>query len=252
MKFLKINLSGSFNSFRYPDFHTYHKTLPLPTKTTICGMLGAALGISPEEINKSWLQSNHFQVGIIGRSNGKTNDLWQIRKYKQSQISNYQKGKVDKPYFTSVIMRELLFNNEYFLYINFNNENDLTLIENALKNPAWALSLGREDEIVKIKNVCAIELDKTEKVFFQNTVLPIDISQYNYKIKSDYLEKIEGNILSLRPFVVKLPLTFKYNDDFSRTSEIYQTYTFVLELPVQIEGISGWHDENEKIAFHLI
>ena len=31
-------------SFRVPETHTFHQTLPLPPKTTIIGMIGAALG----------------------------------------------------------------------------------------------------------------------------------------------------------------------------------------------------------------
>ncbi|MCO6490514.1 MAG: CRISPR-associated protein Cas5 [Phaeodactylibacter sp.] len=38
-KFIKLKCRGSFNSFRQADFHTYHKTLPLPPKTTVAGMI---------------------------------------------------------------------------------------------------------------------------------------------------------------------------------------------------------------------
>ncbi|MCD4746422.1 MAG: CRISPR-associated protein Cas5 [Bacteroidales bacterium] len=252
MKFLKVKLSGCFNSFRYPDFHTYHKTLPLPTKTTISGMLGAALGISPEEVNEKWLKPKRFEVGIVGQSNGKSNDLWQIRKYKSDNINKYYKGEIDKPYFTSVIMRELLYASRYVLYFHFENEKDYIEIEAAIKNPDWALSLGREDELVKIDNVCMIELNQKENIFFQNTVIPIDISQFQYTIDKEYLEKAEGNLLSLRPYVVKLPISFNYNEDSSRVAGVYQTYSFIFNLPVQIDNLIGWIDEKENTAFCLI
>jgi len=67
MKFIRVICFGSMNSFRQPDFHTYHKTLPLPPKTTVAGMIGSALGISPEKVNDEWLKNNRFQMGIVGK-----------------------------------------------------------------------------------------------------------------------------------------------------------------------------------------
>src|SRR5687767_1420831 len=115
MRFLKIKCSGSFNSFRQPDFHTYHKTLSLPPKTTVAGMLGSALGIGPKEINDNWLKPNRFQMGVAGKNNGKANDLWQIRKYESKRIAAYNKGDESSPYKTAVIVRELLYQAQFLI-----------------------------------------------------------------------------------------------------------------------------------------
>ncbi len=145
MKFIRIKVSGSFNSFRQPDFQTYHKTLPLPPKTTVAGMLGAALGISPKDVNDKWLENNRFQMGIVGNSKGKASDLWQIRKYENKQISAYNKFRTDiekglikddyeviTPYKTAVIVRELLFACDFVIYLNFKENTDFSLIKTHL------------------------------------------------------------------------------------------------------------------------
>jgi CRISPR-associated protein Cas5t len=67
MNFLKVKCIGGFNSYRQPDFHTYHKSLPLPPKTTIAGMLGGALGLSPEEVNENWLLNKRLQIGVTDK-----------------------------------------------------------------------------------------------------------------------------------------------------------------------------------------
>lgn len=176
MKFIRIKCSGCLNSFRQPDFHTYHKTLPLPPKTTVAGMIGSALGISPESVNEEWLQNNRFQMGIVGKNNGKANDLWQIRKYESKQIKAYQNGTESAPYKTAVIVRELLYASEFTLYLHFENEDDFELVSAKIQNPEWALSLGREDELVLIEEIKQIDLNEVTDISFCNTVLPIDFT----------------------------------------------------------------------------
>jgi CRISPR-associated Cas5-like protein len=63
MRFIRIKAKGCLNSFRQPDFHTYHKTFPLPLKTTVGGMIGGALGISPEEVNIRVVTAKSFLYG---------------------------------------------------------------------------------------------------------------------------------------------------------------------------------------------
>src|SRR5690606_9662329 len=182
MQFIRIKASGCLNSFRQPDFHTYHKTLPLPPKTTVAGMIGSALGIGPKVVNDQWLKTERFQMGIVGKAKGKANDLWQIRKYETKQIAAYNKGDKDTPYKTAVIIRELLYNSEFIIYLSFKDETDFDLVFQKLQNPAWALSLGREDELINIKEITKVDLEEQSDVTFQNTVLPYDVTEKKYKL----------------------------------------------------------------------
>jgi CRISPR-associated protein Cas5t len=249
--FIRIICSGCLNSFRQPDFHTYHKTLPLPPKTTVAGMIGSALGISPESVNEDWLQNNRFQMGIVGKSNGRANDLWQIRKYENKQIKAYNKGTESAPYKTAVIVRELLYASEFILYLHFEREKDYDLILNKIQNPEWALSLGREDELILVQEIKLVDLEEKSDINFRNTVLPIDFTTTPYDIifKSD---SISGNLLNEAPKTVKLPITFSYNNDTgAREACVFQKFSFIYNLPVKPKESKGFYDEELSCSFQI-
>lgn len=251
MKFIRIKCSGCLNSFRQPDFHTYHKTLPLPPKTTVAGMIGSALGISPEGVNEEWLQNNRFQMGIVGKNNGKANDLWQIRKYESKQIKAYQNATESAPYKTAVIVRELLYASEFALYLHFENEEDFELVSSKIQNPEWALSLGREDELVLVEEIKQIDLNETTDISFCNTVLPIDFTMTPYDIVL-ISDSISDNLLDEAPKSVKLPITFSYNNDTgAREASEFQTFSFIYNLPVKPKESKGFYDEELNGSFQI-
>jgi CRISPR-associated protein Cas5t len=255
-------MSGCLNSFRQPDFQTYHKTLPLPPKTTVAGMLGAALGISPKAVNDEWLKKGRFCMGIVGESNGKANDLWQIRKYENKQISAFNKFrddvknsslkkeyKITTPYKIAVIVRELLFKSEYVLYLTFTNESDLQLIENHLRNPVWALSLGREDELINISAIDTVQLEEKEDIFLKNTIVPDNESNEKYDI--DLSQRVgQANLLSDAPKSVNLPISFSYKNEV-REANAFQDFTFISQLPVKFKSSTAFWDSELHIGFQI-
>lgn len=244
MRFLKIKCLGSFNSYRQPDFHTYHKTLPLPPKTTIAGLIGSALGISPFEINEQWLIGGRFKMGIIGSNNGQANDLWQIRKYESKQIKAYHSGKEEAPYKTAVIVRELLYGSRITLYLTFDDIKDFQIIESALKCPKWALSLGREDELIKIESIEDVELSiETEPHMLEKTVVLGDLEELKYK---PILESMSGNLLKVAPKTVQLPTSFvmQPNSEVRQGNE-YRKFTYIGSLPIMVDGEAYWDHEDE-------
>lgn len=261
MKFIKIKCLGCLNSFRQPDFHTYHKTLSLPPKTTVAGMIGSALGISPIEVNDEWLKKGRFQVGIIGKANGKANDLWQIRKYETKTIASFKKWredttnkveKVDSPYKTAVIVREILYQMQFSIYLHLADENDMNYVFEKLQNPSWALSLGREDELIKITQLKIVELEAKEDVFYRNTVLPFDINQTRYEADNSYFKNNLGkNLLEEAPKVIKLPLTFSHKEE-AREADSFGFFTFISDLPLQPkQNKTGFWDTEDSIAFQI-
>ena len=248
MKFLRVQCKGSVNSFRQPDFFTYHKTLPLPPKTTIGGMLGSALGISPNDVNEEWLKKERFKVGIVGKNNGKANDLWQIRKYEDKQIKSYNKGEEDAPYKTAVIVRELLIGCDFIIYFYFENNEDYELIANALQNPKWAISLGREDELIKINHIDIVDVKESEDAVFINTVMPGNINESKYNIQ---FERIKNNLMSQAPTIVKLPTKFDYDNETDvRVSIAFGEFSFIHDLPISVNQIA-YVDEELKHAFQI-
>jgi CRISPR-associated protein Cas5t len=250
MKFMRIKCFGCLNSFRQPDFHTYHKTLPLPPKTTVAGMIGSALGISPERVNEEWIKNNRFQMGIVGKNNGKANDLWQIRKYESKQIKAYQNGTESAPYKTAVIVRELLYASEFVLYLHFENEKDFELVNTKIQNPEWALSLGREDELVLIQEIRQMNLEEKTDLNFYNTVLPIDFTKISYDIVLNS-KNLSNNLLDEAPKSVKLPISFSYNFDGAREAKEYQIFSFIYNLPIKPKDSRGFYDEELNYSFQI-
>jgi CRISPR-associated protein Cas5t len=245
-----MRVIGCLNSFRQPDFHTYHKTLPLPPKTTIAGMIGSALGISPKEVNDEWLKKDRFRMGIVGKANGKANDLWQIRKYESKQIAAYKKGTEITPYKTAVIVRELLYACEYYIYLQFSQDADYAFILEKLQNPAWALSLGREDELIKIVSIQIVELEEKEGVFFRNTCIAFNTNENRYQI--DLKSSSVSNLLAEAPKSIKLPIAFSHRKDSEvREAEAFQDFTFVSDLAIKPESSKGYFDEEWNHAFQV-
>lgn len=240
MRFLRIKCKGVFNSYRQPDFHTYHKTLPLPPKTTVAGLIGGALGISPVEVNEEWLLKDKFKMGIVGTNNGQANDLWQIRKYESKQIKAYQTGKEVFPYKTAVIVRELLFQSKIVLYLTFENESDFDTLRNALIAPKWALSLGREDELIKIELIDDIDLPLiSNQHSLKETVIEGDLAELDYRPQLN--ANLSGNLLKAAPKTVNLPVSFiTQKDSEVRQGNDFRKFTYVGNLPILIEGEAFW------------
>lgn len=252
MRFIRIQCSGCLNSFRQPDFHTYHKTLPLPTKTTIAGMIGSAMGLSPESINDDWLKNNRFQMGIIGKRGGMANDLWQIRKYTDKQIKAYEKGTEIQPYKTAVIVRELLYAMEYIIYLSFKDESDFDLVVDKLYNPQWALSLGREDELIRITKIEVVELRESKNLSYQNTVLPIDLSMIKYSVQINSQGGNSNNLLEEAPQIIKMPTLFSYNKEkLNREAIEYSVFSFIGNLSILVDDSCGFFDEELNNSFQI-
>jgi CRISPR-associated protein Cas5t len=249
-RFIKLKCRGSINSFRQSDFHTYHKTLPLPPKTTVAGMIGAALGLSPQTVNDEWLKMNRFQVGIVGNAAGKANDLWQIRKYEQKTIKAYEEGKVPAPYKTAVIVRELLFGSSICLYFHLNDEVDKNLLLDGFKYPVWALSLGREDELIRIEQLKEVELTTVEGKFYKQTVMKQPPA---YELDNEYLASSLGkNLLASAPTLQRIPTSFS-NPGYAREPDYFEDYLFVNDFPLRPTPDSmGYFDPEEDWVFQLI
>lgn len=249
-QFIKVKCVGSLNSFRLPDFHTYHKTLPLPPKPTIAGMLGSAAGLTPEEVNERFLSDDTtFRVGVWGMSNGRANDLWQIRKYDTKTIASYKKGEISTPYKTAVIVRELLYGCHFILYLSFKTESNFDFFYEKLKNPSWALSLGREDELVKINTISKISCEEVEAPFLQNTIF----SGNKYNIDSNALKQNQGiNLLSKAPTISRLPKQFAYKEGV-REAVTFSSYVFVDNLLVKaVNEEKCYFDSEDSTYFQLI
>jgi CRISPR-associated protein Cas5t len=77
MKVLELKVCGPVSSFRRPMDHNYQKTFPLPPPTTLLGLAGAALGLSPEEMWKEGSKIRYLKcTALADRAPGTAKDLW--------------------------------------------------------------------------------------------------------------------------------------------------------------------------------
>lgn len=160
VRVLRVAVRAPVASFRRPLDHNYQRSLPLPPPTTVLGMAGAALGLSDRQLWANDSPLRHVAVAVLADAQpGRARDMWTVLKIKSGKIAERS------PYF-----RELLFSVRYTL-IYGGPEAVLERLATAFADPAYPLSLGREDEIALVDEVALEEAGGGEPRF-QGTVLP--------------------------------------------------------------------------------
>ena len=198
MQLVIIKAFAETASFRLPESHTFHKTLPLPPRTTLTGILGAALGLTAESA-QAWVETHQVQIGVAGRHRGQMKDLWKYRKIKTSEV------------ISDVLLREHLI--DLALTLVYASQ-DLSVIEQIVRgfrNPTYALTAGPSDSLLRVREVLlATDASPVPTMTFQFCVIPGDISGTGrYRPDQSILH---GPIIeSVRaPSVAHLPIRFDY------------------------------------------
>lgn len=211
IELIKLNVHGITNSFRIPFHMTVHDTLNLPPKTTVIGMIAAALGYKRCSSDIENLYSNTL-IGISGSYISMYYDLISIYKLKDKAIK-------------SQLQRQINYNNRYTIYIK--NNAGLDDIYEKLKNPVYALSLGKAHEIINILSISKIkkELITSEYIHISNTVVPFEIDDFD----------ICGNSNEIIPFIsVEMPLSFSVDNGY-REPENFCKITQIMNLKIKIK-----------------
>ncbi len=210
---LCVSVRAPVASFRRPLDHNYQRTLPLPPPTTLVGIAGAALGLSDREL---WAYNSLLRElkvsALMDAEPGRARDMWTLLKIKGTKMER-------SPY-----LRELLFFTSYTLLYG-GDESLLRRVEQAFHDPAYPLSLGREDELFLIEEA-AIEAASHGEPRFRGTVLPGDIRQMSLR------PLLQPGIRFEPPVVETLPLSFVVDAKGIRHPERFTTLSF---LPMGIE-----------------
>lgn len=221
-------------SFRLPETHTFHQTLPLPPKTTIIGMVGAAKGLGLEDSHK-FIEDNNVLIGITGNHNGIMKDLWNYRKITGKE-KHYTDEDIKNRRHYSVLIREYLFYFNLSLFFGAAKRDTLSDLRESFKSPVYALTIGNSDDLFKILTVSnLIEAETTECRNFENTVLPGAFATA-YKPVID-LKTAPVTKRVTAPQVYLLPSKFSFTGEERRVAE-RKPFTFVgspveLNVPVQ-------------------
>ncbi len=158
---------------------------------------------------------------VLDGYSGTVTDLWLITKLKTQ-------GEPE----SSPIMREMLFEPRYSIYYS-NNGSSVTSLDkiiDAFTDPVFALSLGRSDEMIEVKEAIKVDLQSTSNGYFKNTILP-----FNYK---DFFDSYEnsplrrGQTFSL-PQVISIPIMFEIEDHIRKPLQ-YLEATMVYDRGVKL------------------
>jgi CRISPR-associated protein Cas5t len=148
MKVVRFTLEGSMNSFRIPQTSAYQLTYLVPTKTQIAGMLTSIMG---KYENEYYELLRNLNVGIIPKQvDSLFTDDWTFRKWKIAGSGR------------DILRREKLYKAIYIVYVSAENF-IMDEIVSSLKNPQRIPSLGQDDELVLIKDIKEISMEKYEK-----------------------------------------------------------------------------------------
>lgn len=226
MKALSLKVSAPQVSFRRPLDLNYQRTLPLPPPTTMIGLAGSALGLADYQIwnEAQWKPLRNLKVAVtLNKPPGKAKDMITVLKVKNGKIEQRS------PYF-----RELLFNVEYTLFYAGEDE-FIEELSKAFEDPAFPLSLGREDELIEIVSIEQIKLTTGKPVFY-GTAIPGDIREMKISLPAF---KSGKSPIKLEPAIIEnMPLKFKVEKG-SRLPIKKATITFLpYSLEIEIENFN--------------
>jgi len=227
---LAVTVRAQVASFRRPLDHNYQRTLPMPPPTTLMGIAGAALGLSDRELWAPNSPVRGLKVSVwMEEEAARARDMWTVLKIKSGKIAERS------PYF-----RELLFFVRYtFLYGG--SEDLLRRLELSFHDPAYPLSLGREDELMLIETLTLDEAVEGEPRF-RGTVLPMDIRQRHG------VRPILAPGTHFEPPVVEtLPLRFRVDARGIRHPESHVPLSFLSPgLEIEVAGMPAlrWAERN--------
>ena len=231
---IRLRVRGLLNSYRDPKTHKIHRTFPYPPRTTLIGLAGAALGLSE---NVLWDEYKDLQVAVVDiakenslRGIGKADDLIKYKKYKDTTIE------------TSILIRELLYKPEYLIYYASYKKNALEEIHEAFQNPKYALSLGRDDELIILHEIEKVNLMPLESGEYGETILPFNPATEGFHIDITKQKYFEPCTLATLPseFIIKGSV---------RTPSKLQTYAFLKNLKIHIKKDGGFTDGKYNFFF---
>ena len=212
MKYCVIYIKTQTASFRNPEFQNFHKSFALPPPTTVMGLAGAALGLSPKKAQE-FFDGKGFEMGIAGTSTGKAKDLWKYRTLDPS-----------KP--TSVLTREFLFDNNFYFAFGNDDEQLVNVIKEAFDTPHYALTLGNSDSIAKIVKTDIIEQLSAENNIKNCLLVGKAIEQTLQKMSAG--EAVDIFIEFRENMIYDLPTRFEYESDYGvRRVTKREAFTFV-------------------------
>ncbi len=236
---LRFTIEGSFCSFREPGGAKYQQTFWFPPKTTVVGFLGAALGLAPPDLESLYDQ---VQIGVVLHSwGGLARDLWGYTKLKRG----------DEPE-AAVVVRELIFEPRYIVYVSSNEPGFLEKLQAALWDPVYPLRFGRGEDLALIRRCpesVTIETPSTPAMLHW-TLLPFTLDQRPCSLESPAREPPPR----MPPRPARMPIRFTYKPNRVREADPERDFRWVTQVfdwGVQPDTTDGLWTDGEY-TFYLV
>lgn len=222
-------------SFRVPETHTFHQTLPLPARTMMIGLMGAALGLPLSQAH-AFAREHEVLVSVSGSPQGFMKDLWNYRKVTTKAFTADQLK--DRPHYSVLTREYLVYPSFTFVYASEDLE-ALKRMQAAFRDPIYALSAGNSDDLLKVTIISDIfEVFFGPLQQFENTVLPGNlVSRCKFDVKSR-LQNAPITVSFRMPEVFTLPTGFSFSGEL-RTGIEPQPFTFVRDAVTLTEPMEG-------------
>jgi len=178
MKLLRVKIRSWTASFRYPIFVAgFQPTLPMPSLSTIYGLISAAKGdiVTPEETS----------IGFVFSYQAKAVDLETVYEIQSLKAKS------------NVANREFLFDNELYLYLT-----NLDL-ESAFRRPHHPILLGRSTELAMIEEIKILELEEKTGVKVGKTLMPFPAKGFYGALQAlptHFSDEVNRKALGTKPF----------------------------------------------------
>lgn len=221
MKYCIVEIRTQTATFRNPEFQNFHKTLPLPPPTTMVGIAGAAMGLSPGS-SQLFFEKSDFVMGSYCKNQGTATDLWKYNDFSER----------------SIVLKEILFQNHILLVYG---SEDLLKIEALMKsfsNPVYSLTMGSSDSLAKVVTVkeenSTIECDLVANCLVEGNVVE--------EVLSNASNGLDFSIYSTSdPIAIDLPTRFTYSDEYGMRSvcqrKQFSLITTEMKLNVKKTGV---------------
>ena len=198
-----VEAAAPVASWRVPEALTYHRSLPLPPYTTLVGMLGAALGLALPGAYQ-FLKERRIRLGVGGWSEGQGRDLWKFQKLKDKEVES------------DVLLREFWVETRLALVIEAQDEETAQIIGRAFQTPAFPLTAGPSDSLLKAVAVRVEALDPVSTRSLAYTLIFREISP-RYGLHDSW-EDLPIHRTIRAPAIERLPSGFAFEADSPRRS----------------------------------
>ncbi len=223
-----VEAAAPWASWRPPEALTYHRSLPLPPYTTLVGLLGAALGLSLPDAYR-FVAERQIRLGVGGWSEGQARDLWKFQKLKDKEVES------------DVLLREVWIDARLVFVFEASDPQSARTIADAFKAPAFPLTAGGSDSLLK---AVAVRMESRDPVSTRSAAYSLIFRE----ISPSY--ELHGSLKDLplhrsvrAPTIERMPTGFSFSIDGQRQLQGRAIVSFVgdaIDLDPTDEPVVGY------------